>query len=250
MPPPPRLLVELGNSTIKLAQQQPDGRYSVERFNDPVSFLALLPEVPSPIICAPVGQTATPELIDRLARTHHLRILTTDDFAELLGESYDTPSTIGLDRLLNLHGMGSDPFGMDITSSDGVVISCGTAITVDARCGKRVAFGAIMPGFRTAAEGLHHRLPQLPRVFPNSPTGLPARTSDQSVANGVLLGTALGAIGLAHELWRTLSDARLERIVLTGGDALLLQELWRGDVVPVVDMAVGFRGMMAATTEH
>jgi type III pantothenate kinase len=175
-------------------------------------------------------------IVARLARRSRTTIITREMLAAFVGTSYDTPETLGIDRVLNLLG----------TTHDAVVISCGTAITVDARIGGRPVWGAIMPGFATAAEGLQKRIPALPLVDVTREPLLAARTSVDSVTNGVLLGTALGAQGLADELARLAPPSADLPVILTGGDAQILERLWPAESrAPIVDEMLVFQGMMA-----
>jgi len=229
-------LLEIGNSTIKVAHIAPGGDIAIERYSNLEALLRRCELSDGPIICAPVGDALSTPTIERLEAAREIRVLRREEFAGFIGDSYDTPGTLGLDRILNLLGMGGD----------GVAISCGTAITIDAVAGGRPVWGAIMPGFRTAAEGLHARVPVLPLVGLDARPGLPARTSLASVTNGVLLGTALGAEGVARLLARDLFGGAPPRVILTGGDAALLKGLWGGEEAAEVDEALLFRGMIAA----
>jgi type III pantothenate kinase len=184
------------------------------------------------VLCAPVGRELSVVLLEMVA-PDRVRLITSNDLRAFIGQSYDTPDTLGLDRVLNLLGLGGD----------GIAISCGTAITVDALANGVPVWGAILPGFRTAATGLHERVPALPQVEPESPTRLPARTSYQSVANGVLLGTALAVRGIADRL-AAAAGLSSPRIILTGGDAEPLRALWQRPEIEIDDGLL-FRGMLA-----
>lgn len=225
-------LIEIGNSTIKWATVDRDGSITIERFGDIDSLLQRCEGLSSPLICAPVGEMSD-VVISALRETHSVRVLGREGFREFVGDSYLTPETLGLDRILNLRGL----------SGDGLVISCGTAITIDAISNGRPYWGAIMPGFRTAAEGLHARVPALPLVSLDTEPRLPATTSYISVTNGVILGTARAAQAIASELLAVAFKATEAKIVLTGGDAELLLRLWKGDTIPAIDEALLFRGI-------
>lgn len=231
---PPTTLLEIGNSTIKVAHVGTDGAITIERYSNLEALLRRCELAGGEIVCAPVGGRLADEVIPRLEATRSVRVLDRSDFRDFVGDSYDTPGTLGLDRILNLVGMGGE----------GVAISCGTAITVDAVAAGRPSWGVIMPGFRTAAEGLHARIPALPLAALDAVPGLPARSSLGSVVNGVLLGTALAAAALARLLARELFGDAPPRIVITGGDAHLLARLWEGGENVEVDDALLFRGMI------
>lgn len=231
--------LEIGNSTLKLAHDAGNGALAVERFADRGVLARRLDEADDAVVFVAVGEPLAAALRADLARRAAAREITRGDVAEFVGDTYDTPLTLGLDRALNLIGLGTDA----------LVVSCGTAITIDALVGGRPAWGAIMPGFATAAEGLHARIAALPRVGIDEATGLPARTSDRSVANGVLLATAWGARAIAMELARAMGSRTRLRTVLTGGDAAVMARLWSGGgETPVVDDALLFRGMRAVAS--
>ncbi|MBS1911291.1 MAG: type III pantothenate kinase [Bacteroidetes bacterium] len=237
-------LVEIGNSTIKLANVQADGATDVVRYDSPEEFLkrlAGLKPVPGMrVVCVPVGLEQSALLLPELANLpalrggEVLRVIERAEIAGFVGTSYDTPETLGLDRVLNLLGLGGD----------GIAISCGTAITVDAVNGGIPMWGAIAPGFRTAAQGLHDRVPVLPLVTPEDRIFFPARNSRTSVANGVVFGAAVAAHGIAHALAFTAFNGEPPRIVLTGGDAPLLARLWMGAAIPEVDDLLLFKGAL------
>lgn len=238
------VLLEIGNTTVKVARVggdapvSPESAINIDRY-DVEDALDLLTGEDAEIICLPIGVEQSVQLLGHLHDRVRLRLLEREDVKAFVADSYDTPETLGLDRILNLMGLGGD----------GIVISCGTAITVDAVADGRPFWGAIMPGFRTAAQGLHDRIPVLPLVAiddADSAHGLPARTSVASVANGILLGTAGGAAGLAGMLAATAFAGSIPRVVLTGGDGRLLLQLWSGNPTPALDDALLFRGMLRA----
>jgi pantothenate kinase type III len=226
------ILLEIGNSTIKVAHAS-DGAITIERYSNVEALLRRCEAATEPLICAPVGGVLSARVLERLEEVRDVTVIDRAEFSSFIGDSYDTPETLGLDRILNLRGL----------RGDGIVISCGTAITVDAVADARPVWGAILPGFRTAADGLTARIPALPLVAFDDGIGLPARSSRRSVANGVLFGTALAAQGLAARLAAMAFNATAPRIVLTGGDAELLRSLWSDGGVEV-DEAILFRGML------
>ena len=183
----PVLLLEIGNSTIKVAHAS-GSDIVIERYSNLEALIRRCEASDEPVICAPAGREMSEKVIERLEERRDVRVVRREDFRGLIGNSYDTPETLGLDRILNLAGM----------EKDGVVISCGTAITIDARVDGAPLWGAILPGFRTAAEGLHARVPVLPLASLDDEPRLPARTSIESVTNGILLATARGAQSIAR----------------------------------------------------
>lgn len=228
------LLLEIGNTTVKLARPLTDDTFMLERFASAEEVLRRLDNLDEDILCAPVGATLSERLVDRLV-DRGATIISRAMLAPFVGASYDTPETLGIDRVLNLRGL----------DHDAIVISCGTAITVDALIGGRPVWGAIMAGFTTAAEGLHERIAVLPLVDATREPRLPARTSHDSVTNGVVLGTARAAQGIAEELAFIAPPTADLPVVLTGGDAQILERIWPASArPPIVDEMLLFSGMV------
>ncbi len=226
------LLIEIGNTTVKLVRPGHDGAFDVVRLDAPEDVLRMVADESGEIVCAPVGGELSSRLLGQMQRSSDVRVLTASDVASFVGDSYRTPDSLGLDRVLNLLAL----------DHDAIVISCGTAITVDATINGNPRWGAILPGFATAASGLHERVPTLPLVSLAEAVGIPARTSVESVANGVLLGTARAAQSIGEEL------APHTATVLTGGDAATMRRLWNG-TLPTIDDALLFRGMLRVVSD-
>lgn len=226
MSSPAPLLIEVGNTTIKVCEVMESGDMELRRFTD-LQMACTAARGREQIVVDPAGVWSGGEGVRRLEQA---------EFIPFIGDSYDAPLELGLDRILHLLGM----------EGDGVAISCGTAITVDAVAGGRPSFGAILPGLTTASHALHTRIPALPEVIPASPVSLPARTPVQSVANGIILGTALAVAGLVGAMADLLfPHPSRYRLVLTGGDADVLARTIPASILPAhtVDSLLLFRGM-------
>lgn len=209
--------LEVGNTTIKIGHRTPDGRWTIERVGGAEATLNRLQRLgPDPdLLIAPVAGERGAELTALLEeRGVRYRSITREDFADFLGDSYDTPETLGLDRILNLAGL----------REDAVVISCGTCITVDMRADRRPHFGAILPGYATAARGMSDAVPALPKALLHGDFTIPSRTSQSSVNLGILLGTTEAALGIARHLIGGVASATIP-LVLTGGGANVMVEM-------------------------
>lgn len=220
------LLIEVGNTTVKVCEVLAEGGMRVQRFTDRAEAKSAA-RWRRQIVVDPMGVWDVGEGVRRLDQR---------EFISFVQESYDSPIDVGLDRVLNLVGM----------EGDGVAISCGTAITVDAVVAGRPCFGAIMPGLITASHALHARIPSLPEITPDEPVSLPARSPRHSVANGIILGSAMAVASLAAAMADLLFPSpSLYRLVLTGGNADVLARMIPTGVlpVPVVDDLLLFKGM-------
>lgn len=205
--------IECGNTTYKLATPRGGEEWEVERFRTTSKLIARLdPSIPA--VIAPVAEERGVRLVEDLSQVAiPARIIKRSDLYRFLNGSYATPETIGLDRVLNLVGV----------RGDGVVVSCGTCITVDMVINQIPSFGAILPGYTTSSKGLTTAVPVLPPPRLNSTPILPATTSEESVSNGVLLSTTYGTLAVAAFLLHASSPAaRNVPLILTGGAAGLM----------------------------
>lgn len=208
--------IEVGNTTVKIARPTPDGRWTIERTNGVQSGLNRLKRyLPSErILLAPVAAERGSELSGLMSGEgiDH-EVITREHFSHFLAGSYDTPETLGLDRILNVYGL----------RGDGVVISCGTCITVDLKFEGRPYFGGILPGYATAARGMANAVPALPTAQLDGEFTIPARTSSGAVNLGILVGTTEAALGIARHLIHAAEAPPPEiPLILTGGGAAIL----------------------------
>jgi type III pantothenate kinase len=121
--------------------------------------------------------------------------------------------TAGTDRAFAVLGaLAGRPTG------PGIVISCGSAITVERVSAEGVwQGGAIVPGLRLAAEALHGLSTQLPLVHPDKPPAAWGRSTIPALEAGVFWAT----VGAIQALVRGQAEGLSSRpwAVWTGGDA-------------------------------
>ncbi len=127
-------------------------------------------------------------------------------------KEYDTPNTLGADRIAAAVGAVEV-----LPDEDRLVIDMGTCITYDFvdRAG-RFQGGAISPGMRMRFRAMHSFTQRLPLVEPENETPLLGKSTRQSMLSGVMNGLAaeLNGFVAAH---RAVSPGC--RVVLCGGDA-------------------------------
>lgn len=140
---------------------------------------------------------------------------------------YDTPHTLGTDRLAAAaaawyaHGQAS--------SGSVLAIDAGTALTIEV-IDDEPAYrgGVIAPGPRLLRDVLATGGAQLPSVDLTAPPHPIGTSTEYALQSGIVHGFAAMASGLVERLANTLSDA--PHIALTGGAASLLH-----DALPHVD---------------
>jgi pantothenate kinase type III len=130
----------------------------------------------------------------------------------------------GADRLAHtLFAMESFP------GHDCILISAGTAITVDLVFKGQFIGGTIAPGISTQLKSLSNAAPVLPLVTPEGPIPLPGDSTETCIRSGILYGVA-GGIQKIISHYRTISPEAL--ILATGGDWPYLSGL--------IDMSISF----------
>lgn len=218
----PDVVVDVGNSRIKWGWSWAGGREirSLPPDDPAVWADTLAPirrEKGGPLRWAVAG--VHPERRDRFAvwAGHHGTVAVIDDWRKLPIEvDVDEPDAVGIDRLLNAVGfwphLGSD------SNTPGIVIDVGTAVTIDLILeGRRFVGGAILPGPRLMADGLHRHTAKLPLVdlgeVPN--VDPPGRNTRDAIAVGVMAAVLGAAEFLVREY--TSPDDTPPWVMMTGG---------------------------------
>jgi len=134
---------------------------------------------------------------------------------------YLGPTRLGMDRLINLYGMFKKYGG-------GLVIDCGTAITLDWVSSRGVFKGGlILPGFETALDNLHEKTTALPRISLDGPSPFPGRSTVTCIRGGVLKGYGHMVEGLVSS-FRKRFKSPSAKVVITGGDGKRLKPHLKG----------------------
>lgn len=139
---------------------------------------------------------------------------------------YDTPTTLGLDRVAAAVGAT-----VVVPAQSAVVVDAGTALTADLLIsgpGRRPRYcgGRISPGLSMRFRALSEFTARLPLVVAGGDTPIVGRTTEESIRSGVVRG-------LVAEIEGVYGDYNLEEntgetpaaMILTGGDAPLLMPL-------------------------
>ncbi|MFO0812824.1 MAG: type III pantothenate kinase [Gemmatales bacterium] len=127
----------------------------------------------------------------------------------------DEPERVGRDRLLNALAVPSKP---------AIIISAGSAVTVDAVDADGAFLGgAIFPGLRLMAKSLHEYTAKLPMIDAAPPAPrLPGKNTEDAMHAGVVQAVVGGIIGCVNSMQPLLHSPT---IYLTGGDGPALQPL-------------------------
>ncbi len=146
-------------------------------------------------------------------------------------KEYETPATLGADRIAAAVGAGYLHPGEDL-----VVIDMGTCITYDYLDREaRFQGGLISPGVRMRFKAMHTFTQRLPLVEPEPAPTLIGKNTRHAMLSGVMNGLTAEINGLI-EAYRVLSPAC--RVVLCGGDVPFFESLLKPPIFVVPQLVL------------
>jgi type III pantothenate kinase len=129
---------------------------------------------------------------------------------------YDTPETLGTDRIAAVAGAYYHFPGEEI-----LIIDAGTAITFEFLSGEIYKGGNISPGLAMRFKALHKFTGKLPLVSPQDNYTFPGRNTNDAITAGVITGVTYEI----NEYIRTFEKKHTDfKIILTGGDSEYLKD--------------------------
>lgn len=208
-----KLILDIGNTSVKAALYDGSTIIRKARLADAgskavESFLADI--VPGSAIISTVSNDASDiekYLNGRIPMVHSLSWRSVLPFSI----DYDTPETLGADRLAAAAGAVMHHPGHDL-----LIIDAGSAITFDLVTGGVYRGGSISPGMSMRFRALHRFTGKLPEVSQTEPFSLPGRSTREAIAGGVITGIVFETreyINLYRKTYGSLQT------VITGGDA-------------------------------
>lgn len=205
------IIVDAGNTRIKVGVFQDYDLHLVRSFNND-EFNALKAfliryENFSGIICSVRSQKDTKWLRGMLPRT----TLFTNDTPIPIQNSYDTPKTLGLDRLAN--AIAGDFYA----KSAALVIDIGTCVKYDfVSKDHTYEGGAISPGIQLRYKSMHQFTSKLPLIEDRLQAPVIGKNTGDALRSGVMNGIHQEIVGFMTEYQSLFPELT---IFLTGGDA-------------------------------
>jgi type III pantothenate kinase len=229
------LLIDIGNSRLKWAMAHSNGDLQSDfvdqgaSMNDSSNQLAQFDQISKnqtieKIICSSViSEDKT------LTLKNHLKAILPQaswfqingvSAIEYLGSQYDQAEQLGTDRRAMALGAHQMFPGKNV-----LVVSAGTATTIDLITPTHHMGGWILPGMALMTDALNLNTAQLPKVSTDqekSSLSIGTNTND-AIYQGIL-ASHLGAISIAQEYAKN-QKIKLDLAILTGGNAKLLTSL-------------------------
>lgn len=231
------LVIDWGNTMVKTGWFNGSTLLDVRRYNSPDALFAHLAErPPMPVIVSSTSQSAE-GIKDRLAALGS-DVWVLDGLTPVpIGNTYDTPHTLGADRVAAAVGAM-----VLFPDKDCLVLDLGTCLTADF-VDKSGVFqgGLISPGLRMRFRSMHEQTARLPLIDfdPDEPSWewpvLTAKNTRQAMQSGVVNG-------LVFEMNGIIDIYRQERpetvVVLCGGDASSFESRLKGPIFAVPELVL------------
>ena len=204
------LAIDIGNSQISLGWF--DGE-EIVRIEHRPSYKSSLPEIVELVDQVGDGKifisSVVPELTDQLKKNllKASFVLRPQDVPLIV--DLPNPEKVGIDRLINAFA------ALKITKKDTIVVSLGTAITIDFVSGNGVFLGGmILPGVQTMLDALSMRGALLPQLqFETSALDI-GKSTVEAMLLGVQVATEGGVLSGIERLKRISPHSK---VILTGG---------------------------------
>ncbi len=226
------LIVDIGNTFIKAAVADGDKVLDVQRFVTLEEMkTAGFVEAYVPICRAIVASTS----VDTLAVAEWLRGLgietleMTQSTPVPIGNSYQTPQTLGVDRLAAAVGAVSE------VGENCLIVDFGSAITIDLVEGGVFRGGNISPGVGMRFQALHDYTRRLPECLPTDEVLELGVSTFSAIEQGVMQGIVNEIEGYISYFYAR--NVKLS-LIFTGGDAKFFVKRIKNAIFAKCDLVI------------
>ena len=227
------LIIDIGNSFVKVAIMDGDEILWKERYSSPQEFDALAIKGRWPQIArAIVASTA----VDTLSATEALReagieVLEMNSLTPVpIGNEYATPETLGVDRL------AAAVAAVEVMGCRNcVIVDFGSAITIDFVKDGIYRGGNISPGVEMRFRALHDYTKRLPKCQPTDEVLEMGRTTSQAIEQGVMQGIENEIRGYIEAFCK--KNAKIS-IIFAGGDAIFFDKRIKNAIFAKCDLVI------------
>ena len=227
------LIIDIGNSFVKVAIMDGDEILWKERYSSPQEFDALAIKGRWPQIArAIVASTA----VDTLSATEALReagieVLEMNSLTPVpIGNEYATPETLGVDRL------AAAVAAVEVMGCrDCIIVDLGSAITIDFVKDGIYRGGNISPGVEMRFRALHDYTKRLPKCQPTDEVLEMGRTTSQAIEQGVMQGIENEIRGYIEAFCK--KNAKIS-IIFAGGDAIFFDKRIKNAIFAKCDLVI------------
>lgn len=166
------------------------------------------------------------------AKASAISLVLTHELPLPIQVKYDTPKTLGMDRLAAACGAA----GL-FPNQNCLVIDSGTCINYEFIDQHNTYWGgAISPGITMRFQAMHTFTSRLPLLSPHEQSELIGSSTDNCMQSGVLNGTLAEVQGIIDEYRRRYPDIR---VILSGGDFSFFENNLKQPIFVAPDLVLG-----------
>ena len=213
-------VIDIGNSRIKSSEVQGDLIVKSKTWDRLESLVKALPKNKNTIVCSVKHDT------EQITDVFGDNVFVFNEHSRLpIRINYDTPQTLGRDRIASAVGAH-----YLFPSEDLLIIDAGSCITYDLLINNSFEGGLISPGFKMRLKAMHEMTGQLPDVIQQSDQyeweliGKSTATCMISGAKNGMKNEINGIVSRLKEKYASL------RVLMTGGDAVLFDSNVKGSI--------------------
>ena len=227
------LIIDIGNSFVKVAIMDGDEILWKERYSSPQEFDALAIKGRWPQIArAIVASTAVDTLsVAEALREAGIEVLEMSSLTPVpIGNEYATPETLGVDRL------AAAVAAVEVIGcQDCIIVDFGSAITIDFVKDGIYRGGNISPGVEMRFRALHDYTKRLPKCQPTDEVLEMGRTTSQAIEQGVMQGIENEIRGYIEAFCK--KNAKIS-IIFAGGDAIFFDKRIKNAIFAKCDLVI------------
>ena len=227
------LIIDIGNSFVKVAIMDGDEILWKERYSSPQEFDALAIKGRWPQIArAIVASTAVDTLsVAEALREAGIEVLEMNSLTPVpIGNEYATPETLGVDRL------AAAVAAVEVIGCrDCIIVDFGSAITIDFVKDGIYRGGNISPGVEMRFRALHDYTKRLPKCQPTDEVLEMGRTTSQAIEQGVMQGIENEIRGYIEAFCK--KNAKIS-IIFAGGDAIFFDKRIKNAIFAKCDLVI------------
>ena len=213
-------VIDIGNSRIKSSEVQGDLILKSKTWDRLESLVKALPKNKNTIVCSVKHDS------EQITDIFGDDVFVFNEHSKLpIRINYDTPQTLGRDRIASAVGAH-----YLFPSEDLLIIDAGSCITYDLLINNSFEGGLISPGFKMRLKAMHEMTGQLPDVIQQSDQ-YEWELIGKSTATGMISGAKNGMKNEINGIVSRLKEKYASlRILMTGGDAVLFESNVKGSI--------------------
>lgn len=207
--------IDIGNSQVKIGLFKEDKLLNAENVENAAILTYLLQHKVNNVIISSVNEDNY--VVAQLEKAYPHLLVFKPGTPVPLDIDYETPNTLGIDRVAAAVG------AINHFKGPLVVVDAGSCITCDLIDEKNVfKGGSISPGLEMRLQAMHTFTAKLPLLKLTSPKQLVGRSTDDAMLSGVVNGSRQEITGLIGQYQKKYPDLK---VIICGGNAIYFDKI-------------------------